>query len=173
MTSEFEMSMMGELTYFLGLQVKQLKDGIFINQAKYAKDMVKKFNLEGHHKEVKIPLPAGLRMGYASNDERISESKYRKLIGSLLYITASRPDIQFAVGLCARYQVTPMKSHYQAALHILKYVKSTLNVGLWYPRGGDLTLRGYSDADYAGDTPTRKSTSGRQCWYKSHFISPN
>ena len=104
MKSEFEMSMMGELTYFLGLQVKQLKEGIFICQSKYALDMVKKFNLEGFGKEVKTPLPSGLRMGYAKDDQRISDSKYRKLIGSLLYITASRPDIQFAVGLCARYQ---------------------------------------------------------------------
>ena len=171
MTSKFEMSMMGELTYFLGLQVKQLKDGIFISQAKYARDMVQKFNLEGHHKEVKTPLPAGLRMGFAINDERISESKYRKLIGSLLYITASRPDIQFAVGLCARYQVAPMKSHYQAAMHILKYVKSTINVGLWYPRGGDLKLRGFSDADYAGDTPTRKSTSGTLTYFGDCLVS--
>ena len=110
-------------------------------------------------------------MGYSKDDKKISESKYRKLIGSLLYLTASRPDIQFVVGLCALYQVTPMTSHYKTALHILKYVKSTINVGLWYPRGGDLTLRGYSDADYAGDTPTRKSTSGTLTFFGDCLVS--
>ena len=170
MQSEFEMSMMGELTYFLGLQVKQLKEGIFICQSKYSIDMMKKFNLEGYGKEVKTPLPSG-KMSYAVGDKRISESKYRKLIGSLLYLTASRPDIQYAVGLCARFQVSPMKSHYQTALHILKYVKSTIHVGLWYPRGGDLTLRGFCDADYAGCTVTRKSTSGTLTFFGDCLVS--
>ena len=90
----------------------------------------------------------------------IEEHKYRKLIGSLLYLTASRPDITFAVGVCARFQSKPKQSHYLMALKIIKYLRGTVNAGLWYSREGELALRGYSDADYAGCKIDRKSTSG-------------
>ena len=89
-----------------------------------------------------------------------NQYKYRKLIGSLLYLTASRADITFAVGVCARFQSKPKQSHYMMALKIIKYLRGTVNAGLWYPKEGELTLRGYSDADYAGCKIDRKSTCG-------------
>ena len=111
MKCKFEMSMMGELNYFLGLQVKQLNDGIFISQTKYAKDMLNKFNLKPSEKNAKIPMSIGTKMTYTESEKSVEEHKYRKLIGSLLYLTASRPNIQYAVGVCARFQTNPMQSH--------------------------------------------------------------
>src|SRR6187397_2893047 len=171
MKNKFEMSMMGELNYFLGLQVKQLNDGIFISQTKYAKDMLNKFNLKPSEKNAMIPMSIGTKMTYTESDKSIEEHKYRKLIGSLLYLTASRPDIQYAVGVCARFQTNPMQSHYNIAMKILRYVKGTVDVGLWYPKESGLSLAGYSDADYAGSLLDRKSTSGTCQFLGTRLIS--
>ena len=163
--------MMGKLNYFLGLQVKQLKDGIFINQAKYAKEMLIKFRIKEDEKPEKIPMSVGTKLGYTKEDKSVEEHKYRKLIGSLLYLTASRPDIQYAVCVCARFQSDPRESHYKKAIKILKYVKGTVNVGLWYPKDSGLELVGYSDADHGGSTLDRKSTSGTCQFLGTRLIS--
>ena len=170
MRSEFEMSMMGELNYFLGLQVKQLSEGMFINQAKYTRELIQKFGQQTC-KVGKIPMNTSTRIDLDEEGISIEEHKYRKLIGSLLYLTASRPDITFAVGVCARFQSKPKMSHYQTALKIIKYLKGTVNVGLWYPKEGDLTLRAYSDSDYAGCRVDRKSTSGTCQFLGDRLIS--
>ncbi|KAK6160850.1 hypothetical protein DH2020_004231 [Rehmannia glutinosa] len=114
---------MGESTFFLGLQVKQSKDGTFISQTKYTET-------------------------------------YRALIGSLLYLTANRPDIIFVVGVCTRFQSAPKESHMTAAKRILRYLKGCQEVDLWYPKKGGFRLIGYSDSYYAGCRVDRKSTSG-------------
>ncbi|XP_075473885.1 secreted RxLR effector protein 161-like [Primulina tabacum] len=101
----------------------------------------------------------------------VDTKMYRGLIGSLLYLTASRPDIMFAVCLCARFQANPMQSHFIAAKRILKYLKGTTNVGLWYPKDSSLNLVGYSDADYAGCKVDRKSTSGSCQFLGERLIS--
>lgn len=169
--NKFEMSMMGEMNYFLGLQVKQLKDGIFISQTKYANDMLNKFGIKPSEKIAKIPMRIGTKMSYAQDDKSVEEHKYRKLIISLLYLTANRPDIQYAVGVCARFQSNPMMSHYNTAMKILKYVKGTVEVGLWYPKESGLTLVGYSDVDFAGSLLDRKSSSGTCQFLDSRLIS--
>ena len=102
MYSEFEMSTMGELNFFLGLQIKQLKEGIFINQAKYIRDLLKRFNME-ETKTMKTPMSSSIKL---DKDEK-GKSMYRGMIGSLLYLTASRPDIMYSVCLCARFQSCP------------------------------------------------------------------
>jgi hypothetical protein len=100
--SEFQMSMMGELTFFLGVQVKQTKQGTFVHQAKYTKDLMKKFNMT-ELKSVSTPMSSAASLGPDEDDETVDQGEYRSMIDSLLYLTATRPDIQFAVGLCAHF----------------------------------------------------------------------
>ncbi|XP_019171053.1 PREDICTED: uncharacterized protein LOC109166616 [Ipomoea nil] len=142
---------MGELNYFLGLQVKQCPEGIFINQAKYTKDLIRKFGIDGKS-SVKIPMSKSLRMDVDNEVKDVDQKNFRGIIGSLLYLTASRPDISFAVGVCARFQSKPKDSHLSAAKKILRYLKGTQSVGPWYPKGNSFDLVGYSDADFAGST---------------------
>ncbi|XP_073121777.1 uncharacterized protein [Henckelia pumila] len=159
MHDKFEMSMMGELTFFLGLQVRQIDKGIFINQVKYTKEFLKKFGMENCSAASTL-MSASIKLDKAEAGPSVDQTLFRGLIGSLLYLTASRPDIMFSVGLCARFQSAPKQSHYIAAKRILKYLKGTQNVGLWYPKDSSFNLIGYSDADYAGCRIDRKITSG-------------
>jgi transposase InsO family protein len=159
MQDEFEMSMMGELNYFLGLQIKQTSEGIFINQAKYTKELLKRFGMDGA-KESKTPMSATIKLDKDEKGKSVDETRYRGMIGSLLYLTASRPDIMFAVCLCARFQSCPKESHLVAVKRILRYLIGSFDYGLWYPRSASFDLLEYSDADYAGCRIERKSTSG-------------
>jgi hypothetical protein len=104
------MSMMGELTFFLGIQLKQMKQGTFVHQAKYTKDLMKKFNM-AKLKPVSTPMSSATSLGPDEDDEAVNQRDYRSMIGSLLYLTATRPDIQFTMGLCARFQASPRSSH--------------------------------------------------------------
>ncbi|GJU01997.1 retrovirus-related pol polyprotein from transposon TNT 1-94 [Tanacetum coccineum] len=123
MHDEFEMSMMGELNFFLGLQIKQMEDGIFFNQSKYIKEMLKKFGLE-ESKPMKTPMSSDTKLTKDEECESIDSTKYRGMIGSLLYLTASRPDIMFSV-CCARFQETPKTSHHlEAVKHIFYTLKA-------------------------------------------------
>jgi hypothetical protein len=110
MESEFQMSMMGELTFFLGIQVKQTKQGTFVHQAKYMKDLMKKFNM-AELKPVSTPMSSTASLGPDEDGEAMDQREYRSMIGSLLYLTATRLDIQFTVGLCAHFQASPRSSH--------------------------------------------------------------
>ncbi|GKB57317.1 retrovirus-related pol polyprotein from transposon TNT 1-94 [Tanacetum coccineum] len=137
MHDEFEMSMMGELNFFLGLQIKQMEDGIFFNQSKYIKEMLKKFGLE-ESKPMKTPMSSDTKLTKDEECESVDSTKYRGMIGSLLYLTASRPDIMFSVCLCARFQEAPKTSHLEAVKRIFRYIKGTTHLGLWYPKGTDI-----------------------------------
>ncbi|KAK6115602.1 hypothetical protein DH2020_007871 [Rehmannia glutinosa] len=159
MQGKFEMSMMGELTFFLGLQVKQLKDGTFTSQTKYTRDLMKKFGME-EKSSVKSPMNTSVKMDMDADGKAVDQTRYRALIGSFLYLTPSRLDITFVVGVCERFQSTPKESHMTAAKRILRYLKGCQEVGLWYPKEGGFKLIGYSDSDYAGCRVDRKSTSG-------------
>ncbi|GJZ86957.1 retrovirus-related pol polyprotein from transposon TNT 1-94 [Tanacetum coccineum] len=159
MHDEFEMSMMGELNFFLGLQIKQLDDGIFFNQSKYIKEMLKKFGLEDS-KPIKTPISTETKLTRDEEGESVDNTKYRGMIGSLLYLTASRPDIMFSVCLCARFQEDPKTSHLEAVKRIFRYIKGTMHLGLWYPKGSGIETIVYADSDHAGDYVDRKSTSG-------------
>ncbi|GJS27282.1 retrovirus-related pol polyprotein from transposon TNT 1-94 [Tanacetum coccineum] len=159
MHDEFEMSMMGELNFFLGLQIKQMEDGIFFNQSKYIKEMLKKFGLEDS-KPMKTPMSSDTKLMKDEECESVDSTKYRGMIGSLLYLTASRPDIMFSVCLCARFQEAPKTSHLEAVKRIFRYIKGTTHLGLWYPKGTGIETVVYADSDHAGDYVDRKSTSG-------------
>ena len=170
MQSEFEMSLVGELTYFLGLQVKQMEDSIFLSQSKYAKNIVKKFGMENaSHK--RTPAPTHLKLSKDEAGTSVDQSLYRSMIGSLLYLTASRPDITFAVGVCARYQANPKISHLNQVKRILKYVNGTSDYGIMYCHCSDSMLVGYCDADWAGSADDRKSTSGGCFYLGNNLIS--
>ncbi|GKA57553.1 retrovirus-related pol polyprotein from transposon TNT 1-94 [Tanacetum coccineum] len=158
MTQRYEMSMMGVLTYFLGFQIKQSERGISINQEKYVKDLLKKYDINGS--SVKTPMVPPNNLGPDLSGKAVNETQYRGMIGSLMYLTASRPDIQFSTCLCARYQANPKESHLIVVKRIFRYLKGTPSLGLWYPKCSGFDLKGYSDSDYAGCNMDRKSTSG-------------
>jgi len=156
--SEFEMRLVGVLTYFLGLQVKQMEDTIFISQSKYAKNIVKNFGLDNaSHK--RTPAATHLNLSKDENGVVVDQSLYRSMIGSLLYLTASRPDITFVVGVCARYQAEPKMSHLTQVKRILKYINGTTDYGILYSHSENYRLIGYYDADWAGSEDDSKSTS--------------
>src|SRR4051812_6549427 len=170
MQAEFEMSMMGELKYFLGIQINQTSDRTYVHQTKYVKELLKKFKLS-ESKEAKTPMHHTCILGEDEVSKKVDQKLYRGMIGSLLYLTVSRPDILFSVCLCARFQSDPRESHLTAVKRILRYLKGTTNVGLVYRRSEDYNLVGYCDADYAGDRVERKSTSGIYQFLGSHLIS--
>ncbi|XP_031091095.1 uncharacterized protein LOC115996096 [Ipomoea triloba] len=153
------MSMVGQLMYFLGLQVKQGSDGYFISQEKYANNLTKKFDLESC-KSPRTPISTSTKLAKDEARQPIDPTLYHSLIGSLLYLIASRLDIMHSVGMCARYQATTKESHLIVAKIILKYVKEIVEYGLWYSKDSEICLVGYCDADWAGNIDDRKSTSG-------------
>ncbi|GJU29676.1 retrovirus-related pol polyprotein from transposon TNT 1-94 [Tanacetum coccineum] len=159
MHDEFEMSMMGELNFFLGLQIKQMEDEIFFNQSKYIKEMLKKFGLEDS-KPTKMPMSTEVKV--TNNDEAdfVDSSKYRVMIGSLLCLTASRPNIMFSVFLCAHFEENPKTTHLEAVKRIFRYIRGTSHLGLCYPKGTRIKTIVYADSDHAGDYVDHKRTSG-------------
>jgi hypothetical protein len=157
MKQEFEMSMIGELNYFIGLQVKQTTEGIFISQSKYAKDLVKRFGFDGKS-HARTPMSTSVKINSDLAGKPVDPSLYRSMIGSLLYLTASRPDITFSVGVCARFQANPKESHLTAVKRIIRYVNDTLLFSIWYSRETNLVVAGYSDADWARNADDRNST---------------
>lgn len=155
--------MIGELNYFLSLQIKQTAEGIFISQSKYVKDLVKRFGLDGKS-HARTPMSTSVKISNDVARKLVDPSLYRSMIGSLLYLTASRPDIAFSVGVCARFQANPKESHLTAVKHIIRYVNNTLLYGIWYTRETNLVVARYSNADWAGNADDRKSTFGG-CFY--------
>jgi hypothetical protein len=170
MKGEFQMSAMGELTFFLGLQVQQKPDGIFIHQEKYVKDMLQKFDLE-NVRTATTPYEAPKPKNNLEPDPAVNVHLYRSMIGSLMYLTASRPDITFAVSACSRHQVTPLTSHLNVVKKIFKYLKGQPHLGLWYPKESPFRLEAFSDSDYAGANLGRRSTTGGCQFLRSRLIS--
>ncbi|GJT90631.1 retrovirus-related pol polyprotein from transposon TNT 1-94 [Tanacetum coccineum] len=154
MHDEFEMSMMGELNFFLGLQIKQMEDGIFFNQSKYIKEMLKKFGLEDS-KPMKTPMSSDTKLTKDEECESVDSTKYRGMIGSLLYLTASRPDIMFSVCLCARFQEAPKTSHLEAVkrifkLHTMGNVSSVITSQQFHQRQGSFGTNNFGTMRYWG-----------------------
>nr|GFA84262.1 hypothetical protein [Tanacetum cinerariifolium] len=163
MKDKFQMSSMGELTFFLGLQVKQKLDGIFISQDKYVAKILRKFGLTDG-KLASTPIDTEKPLLKDPDGEDVDMHTYRSMIGSLMYLTSSRPDIMFVVCACARFQVTPKALHLHAVKRIFRYLKGKPNLGLWYLKDSPLILVAYSDSDYAGASLDRKSTT-RGCQF--------
>ncbi|GJS69018.1 retrovirus-related pol polyprotein from transposon TNT 1-94 [Tanacetum coccineum] len=169
MHDEFEMSMMGELNFFLGLQIKQMEDGIVFNQSKYIKEMLKKFGLEDS-KPMKTPMSSDTKLTKDEDCKSVDSTKYRGMIGILLYVMESRPDIMFSVCLCARFQEAPKTSHLEAVKRIFRYIKGTTHLGLCYSKGTDIETVVYADSNHARDYVDRKSTSGI-CTFVGCFLT--
>ncbi|GJZ40774.1 retrovirus-related pol polyprotein from transposon TNT 1-94 [Tanacetum coccineum] len=159
MHDEFEMNMMGELNFFFGLQSKQLEYDIFFNQSKYIKKMLKKFGLEGS-KQIKTPMLSETKLTRDEDGESVDDTKYRDMIRSLFYLTASWPNIMFSVCLCARFQQDPKTSYLETIKMIFRYISGTTHLGLWYPKGTGVETIAYTNSDHAGDYVDRKSISG-------------
>jgi hypothetical protein len=147
--SEFHMTMMGELSFFLGIQVKQTKHGTFVHQAKYMKNLMKKFNV-AELKLVSILISSVASLGPDEDGEVVEQREYRSMISSLLYLIATRSDIQFTVGLYARFQSSPRSSHQTAIQRVFRYLKHTPEFGILYFTSSLLDLVGFSDADFVG-----------------------
>ena len=139
MSREFEMSMMGELKFFLRLQIKQSREGTFVHQGKYTKDVLRKFDM-ADAKPLSTPMATMTALDADEDGEPVDQKEYRSMIGSLLYLTATRPDIQFAVCLCARFQASPRTSHRQAVKRIMRYLRFTPEFGLWFSAASSLSL---------------------------------
>ncbi|GJY52452.1 putative ribonuclease H-like domain-containing protein [Tanacetum coccineum] len=144
MHKKFQMSSMGELTFFLGLQVTQKDDGIFISQDKYVDEILKKFGFSTV-KTASTPMETSKPLMKDENAEDVDVHLYRSMIGSLMYLTSSRPDIMFVVCACARFQVTPKVSHLHVVKRIFRYLKGQPKLGLWYPKDSPFDLEAYTD----------------------------
>ncbi|GJV77802.1 retrovirus-related pol polyprotein from transposon TNT 1-94, partial [Tanacetum coccineum] len=155
---KFEMSMMGELKFFLGIQIHQSPCGIFINQAKYAQEILKKHGMTSCD-SIGTPM-ASKPIDANLSGTPIDQTKYRSMVGALMYLTASRPDIVHATCYCARYQARPTEKHLKKVKWIFWYLKNTINMGLWYLKDtGFELLTAFLDSDHADCLDTRKSTS--------------
>ncbi|GJZ71867.1 putative ribonuclease H-like domain-containing protein [Tanacetum coccineum] len=147
MHKKFQMSSMGELIFFLGLQVKLKEDGIFISQDKYVNEILNKFGFSDV-KTARTPMETQKALLKDADGEDVDEHLYRSMIGSLMYLTSSRPDIMFAVCAYARFQVNPKVSHLHAVKRIFRYLKGQPKLGLWYPKDSPFDLVSYTDSDY-------------------------
>nr|GEX52653.1 hypothetical protein [Tanacetum cinerariifolium] len=149
MVKRFEMIMMGEMKFFLGLHVNQFSNEIFINQSKYILDILKRFGMENRD-TVPTPMVEQAKLKLDLVGKPVDHTDYRSMIGSLMYVMSSRLDIMFATCMCARYQENPNEHHVSAVKRIFRYLKGTINLGLWYPKDSGFDLTAYLDADHAG-----------------------
>jgi hypothetical protein len=139
--------------------VKQLQEGTFISQTKYIQDILSKFGMKDA-KPIKTPMGTNGHLDLDTEGKSVDQNVCRSMIGSLLYLCSSRPDIMLSVCVCARFQADPKEAHLTVVKRILRYLVYIPKFGLWYPRGSTFDLIGYSDADWAGYKINRKSTSG-------------
>nr|GEV17942.1 hypothetical protein [Tanacetum cinerariifolium] len=159
MHSRFEMSLMGEMKFFLGLHIHQSLRGIFINQAKYTLEILHKHSID-KGQSIGTPMATKPNLDVDLSGNPVDQTDYRSKIGSLMYLTSSRPDIMQAVCLCVRYQSRPTEKHLKKVKRIFRYLRGTVNMGLWYLNGSSFELTAFSDADHAGCIDSRKSTLG-------------
>nr|GEV93631.1 hypothetical protein [Tanacetum cinerariifolium] len=158
MYNKFEMSMIGELKFFSGIQIHQSPYGIFINQAKYAQEILQKHGMTSCN-SVGTPM-ATKHLDADLSGNPIDQTKYHSMVEALMYLTASRPYIVHVTCYCARYQAKPTVKHLTGVKQIFRYLKDTINMGLWYPKDTGFELTAFSDSDHAGCLDSRKSTSG-------------
>lgn len=159
MHKEFEMTDLGEMSYFLGMEIHQSHHGIFVNQKRYTTQILHKYNMD-KCKPVDTPLAVNLKLSKDDGAEKVDETMYRSIIGCLLYLTATRPDLMFAASVLSRFMSNPSEIHLKAAKRVLRYVKGSVELGIWFKKAEKLQLIGYSDSDWAGCIDDMRSTSG-------------
>jgi len=170
LSQQFEMKDLGHLSYFLGLEITHSTDGLYITQAKYASELLSRAGLTDS-KTVDTPVELNAHLTPTGGKPLSNPSLYRRLVGSLVYLTVTRPDISYAVHQVSQYLSAPRSTHYAAVLRILRYLKGTLFHGLFYSAQSPLVLRAFSDADWAGDPTDRRSTTGYCFLLGSSLIS--
>ena len=170
LSQQFEMKDLGHLSYFLGLEITHSTDGLYVTQAKYASDLLSRAGLTDS-KTVDTPVELNAHLTPSGGKPLSNPSLYRRLVGSLVYLTVTRPDISYAVHQVSQYLSAPRSTHYAAVLRILRYLKGTLFHGLFYSAQSPLVLRAFSDADWAGDPTDRRSTTGYCFLLGSSLIS--
>ncbi|KAL8128004.1 hypothetical protein AgCh_014797 [Apium graveolens] len=151
MMAEFKMTDLGELHHFLGIEFHQSTGGIFISQQSYAKEILQKFRMENAN-PVSTPCITGLKLSKEGEGKLVNSAMFRSLVGNLMYLTSTRPDIMYAVSLVSRFMQKPYSNHWEAAKRILRYVKGTLDYGIFYKANVPVNLIGYTDSDLAGST---------------------
>ncbi|KAL7582803.1 hypothetical protein Lser_V15G42497 [Lactuca serriola] len=149
MKNQFKMSMMGKINNFLGLNIRQSKDGIFINPEKYSRNLLEKFGLMNSSKLL-APMAVGTRLGPLLDKNVVDITLYMSMIGLLLYLTANRHDIIFVVCNCVVYQSNPRVPHLTGVKNTFRYLKGTVLFGLWYPSKTRFSIQVFSDADLGG-----------------------
>ncbi|GKC80520.1 hypothetical protein Tco_1131294 [Tanacetum coccineum] len=164
------MSMMGKISFFLGLLIFQNPRAIFINQSKYALESLKKYGFNSCN-PVDTPMVDKSKLDEDKEGKAVNLSQYHGMIGTLLYLIASRHDLQFAICMCAQYQARPTEKHLHAVKRIFWYLKGTVNWGLWYPKDSSIALTAFADMDHAGCQDTRRSTSGSMQFLGDRLVS--
>jgi hypothetical protein len=159
LVAEFEMKYLGLMHYLLGLEVWQSPERIFLNQGKYVVEILKRFDMLECN-SMNTPMETKLKILVDTSSELIDATLYRNIIGSLMYLTNTRPDICFAVNTLSQFLVEPIHVHLFATKHVMRYLKGTLDCGFSYDGDHDFTLSGYTDSDWAGSVSERKRTSG-------------
>lgn len=159
MKQEFDMTDLGKMKYFLGVEVHQGDGGIFIHQQKYANEILERFRMT-ECKPVNVPIVPGTKISKQGEGRTIDSIEYKRLVGSLMYLTATTPDLAFAVSMISRFMETPTEQHLAAGKRILRYIRGTLGYGIYYKRQQIPELTAFFYSDYAGDYHDRKSTSG-------------
>lgn len=159
MMQKFEMSDLGVMKYFLGVEVKQGPAGIFISQMKYVKEILERFGMQ-HCNSVKNPIVPGCKLTKDEGGMKVDASVYKQKVGSLMYLTATRPDIMYVVSLLSRFIESPTEQHNSVMKRVFRYLQGTVELGILYKKKGGEQLVGFTDSDYAGDLDDRKSTSG-------------
>lgn len=159
MMKVFEMTDLGLMTFFLGMEIKQAENEVFICQKKYAKEILKKFKLE-ECKEVSTPMNQKEKLCRDDGADKIDEGYFRNMIGCLMYLTATRPDILNAVSILSRFMHCASELHLKAAKRVIRYVKGTSNFGVKFTRSKEFKLAGFSDSDWGGSIDDMRSTSG-------------
>ena len=162
MMSEFEMSDLGKLTYFLGMEFTEVAEGLVMHQMKYASDILKRFNMMNYNPS-SSPAETNLKLVMKEEEEPVDPTLFKQIVGSLRYLCNSRPDIAYAVGIISRFMSEPRVSHLLAAKRVMRYIKGTLQYDILFPKclnESSMELMAYYDADWCGDKQDKKSTSG-------------
>ena len=159
LSTEFEMKDLGLMHYFLGLEIWQKPDAILVSQGKYTVDILRRFGMMDS-KSMSTPMTTNLKKLCSDDSDLVDPTMYRQLIGSLMYLVNTRPDICFVVSTLSQYMCEPRQTHWVAAKHVLRYLRGTVGYGLRYTVDSDMQLVGYTDSDWEGSVEDRKSTFG-------------
>jgi hypothetical protein len=155
---KFDMKDLGELKFFLGIEVIRTPEGIWLLQRQYALDMLSKYGMVSY-KPISVPLNQNGKLSADAGEVLEDATLYRKIVGSLIYMTITRPDLNYTVGLESQFMQVPRKPHLDGVRHTLRYVSATVDYGLFYKASTELQVHGYIDADWAGSISDKRSTS--------------